>query len=85
MKRTGVRAWSEPDQLLKQPPAAHWSSNPVIDLDGDTATAETDMLVVKRDETGRAGITLVARYRDREWARAFDRMSEETRAKFRLT
>jgi SnoaL-like domain len=105
--------WSEPDQLLTQPPTAHWSSNPVIDLDGDTATAETDMLVVKRDETGRAAVTLVARYRDRlrrgengwvivnrtgvsvarpgeegtdgEWARAFDRMSEETRVKFRLT
>ena len=105
--------WSEPDQLLKQPPAAHWSSNPVIELDGDTATAETDMLVVKRDETGKAGITLVARCRDRlrrgdtgwvivnrtgvsvarpgeegtdgEWTRAFDRMAEETRAKFRLT
>ena len=57
--------WTEPDELLKQPPAAHWSSNPVIDVDGDTATAETDMLVVKRDEAGRAGITLVARYRDR--------------------
>ena len=57
--------WTEPDELLKQPPAAHWSSNPVIDVDGDTATAETDMLVVRRDETGRASIALVARYRDR--------------------
>ena len=79
----------------------------------NTATAETDMLVVKRDETGRAAVTLVARYRDRlrrgengwvivnrtgvsvarpgeegtdgECARAFARMSEETRVKFRLT
>jgi hypothetical protein len=104
--------WTEPDELLKQPSAAHWSSNPVIDVDGDTATAETDMLVVKRDDAGRPSITLVARYRDRlcrsengwlivnrtgvsvarpgdegtdrEWARAFERMSAETLAQFRV-
>ena len=57
--------WTEPGQLLRQPPAAHWSSNPVIDVDGENATAETDMLVVKRDEAGRARIVLLARYRDR--------------------
>jgi hypothetical protein len=57
--------WSEPGELLKQPSTAHWSSNPVVNIDGESATAETDMLVVKRDETGRARITLLARYRDR--------------------
>jgi len=57
--------WAEPGELLRQPATAHWSSNPVIDVDGENATAETDMLVVKRDEAGRARITLVARYRDR--------------------
>jgi SnoaL-like domain len=57
-------AWTDPGELLKQPAAAHWSSNPVIDINGDTATAETDMLVLKRDEAGRAVISLVARYRD---------------------
>jgi hypothetical protein len=41
------------------------SSNPVIEIQGDTATAETDMVVLNRDESGRARITLVARYRDR--------------------
>jgi hypothetical protein len=48
-----------------QPAAAHWSSNPVIDIDGDRATAETDMIVVKRGDDGRTKITLAARYRDR--------------------
>jgi len=57
--------WTERGELLKQPGASHWSSNPVIDIDGDTATAETDMLVVKRHEDGRAFIALLARYRDR--------------------
>lgn len=58
-------SWTEPGELLKQPAASHWSSNPIIDIDGDNATAETDMLVVKRDENGKARITLIARYRDR--------------------
>jgi hypothetical protein len=57
--------WTEPGELLKQPAASHWSSNPVIEVSGDYAAAETDMLVVKRTETGKATITLVARYRDR--------------------
>jgi hypothetical protein len=57
--------WTDPGELLKQPPAGHWSSNPVIEVDGDTAMAETDMLLVKRGENGKASITLVARYRDR--------------------
>ncbi len=56
--------WTEPGQLLKQPAGAHRGSNPIIDIDGDTATAETDLLVLERDEEGRARITLVARYRD---------------------
>jgi len=57
--------WTEPGELLKQPAVVHRGSNPVIDVDGDTATAETDLLVLERDEDGRARITLVARYRDR--------------------
>jgi hypothetical protein len=57
--------WTEAGELLKQPAGAHRSSNPVIDVDGDTATAETDLLVLERDEEGRSRITLVARYRDR--------------------
>lgn len=57
--------WTSPGQLLKQPRSAHRSSNPVVEIDGDTASAETDLLVLERDETGRARIALVARYRDR--------------------
>jgi hypothetical protein len=52
-------------QRSRRRAAAHWSSNPVINVDGENATAETDMMVVKRDEAGRARITLLARYRDR--------------------
>jgi hypothetical protein len=57
--------WTEPGELLKQAASTHLTSNPVIDLDGDAATAETDMVTLIRDENGRAKITLVARYRDR--------------------
>jgi len=57
--------WTEPGQLLKQPASAHLTSNPVIDVSGDVATAETDMVTLVRDEDGRARVRLVARYRDR--------------------
>jgi ketosteroid isomerase-like protein len=57
--------WTEPGELLKQPGGVHRGANPIIDVAGDTATAETDMLVLERDQEGRARITLVARYRDR--------------------
>lgn len=57
--------WTEPGELLKQPAVAHRAANPVIDLHGDQASAETDLLVLERDERGKARITLVARYRDR--------------------
>lgn len=57
--------WTEPGQLLKQPRAAHRGTNVIIDIDGDIATAETDLLVLERDEEGRARIALVGRYRDR--------------------
>ena len=43
----------------------HLTTNPVIDVDGDVATAETDMIMFRRDQDGRAKITLLARYRDR--------------------
>ncbi len=57
--------WTEPGELLKQPRSSHISSNPVIDVDGDTATAETDFQVVRRDGSGRAVVAPVGRYRDR--------------------
>jgi ketosteroid isomerase-like protein len=58
------KAWTEPGERLKQPPSVHLSANPVIDIDGDTATSELDFLVVGRGEDGRARSTLVGRYRD---------------------
>jgi uncharacterized protein (TIGR02246 family) len=57
--------WAEPGQVLVQPGAAHRASNPIVEVDGDEATAETDLLVLARGEDGRSRITLVARYRDR--------------------
>jgi hypothetical protein len=57
--------WTAPGELFVQPASAHFSSNPVIDVDGETAVAESDFLVVRRDETGRAKCVLVGRYRDR--------------------
>lgn len=57
--------WTAPGELFKQPGSVHVSSNPVIDVDGDTATAESDFLVVRRDAEGRAKPVLVGRYRDR--------------------
>lgn len=56
--------WTDAGELLKQPRSVHISSNPVIDVDGDVATAETDFLVATRGEDGRAKATLVGRYRD---------------------
>jgi ketosteroid isomerase-like protein len=57
--------WTEPGGLLLQPGSTHLTTNPVIDVDGDLATAETDMITFLRGEDGRAKITLLARYRDR--------------------
>jgi hypothetical protein len=59
------KTWTMPGELLKQPASSHLSSNPIIDVDGNRATAETDMVTLARDVTGRATIKLVARYRDR--------------------
>ena len=56
--------WTEPGELYKQPRSVHVISNPIIDVDGDEATAESDFVVVNRDDDGRAYISLVGRYRD---------------------
>ena len=61
----GRPAWTDEDQLLRQPRSTHLSSNPIIDLHGDTATVESDFQVVRRDSDGRARIVLLGRYRDR--------------------
>ena len=46
--------WSEAGKLLTQPGSTHRSSNPIIDIDGDRATAETDLLVLAHDRRAAA-------------------------------
>jgi hypothetical protein len=58
-------SWTTAGELFRQPASVHISSNPVIDVDGDAASAESDFLVVRRDRDGRAHSVLVGRYRDR--------------------
>ena len=57
--------WTEPDQLMVMPRSTHVMSNPVIDVHGDDATAESDFVVIVRDNEGHAHIRLIGRYRDR--------------------
>jgi SnoaL-like domain len=57
--------WTDPGELFIQPASVHISSNPVIDIDGEEASAETDFLVMHRGSDGRAYPALVGRYRDR--------------------
>jgi len=61
----GRPSWTDPGELYKQPRSVHVSTNPIIDVEGDTATAESDFVVLSRDDDGRARIDLVGRYRDR--------------------
>jgi ketosteroid isomerase-like protein len=63
--RPSPGAWTQPGRLLVQPGGMHLTGNPVITVDGDDATAETDMVTLERGDDGRTKITLLARYRDR--------------------
>lgn len=56
--------WTEPGELYKQPRSVHICSNPIIEIDGDTARAESDFVVLTRDSGGHAKISLLGRYRD---------------------
>jgi hypothetical protein len=60
----GRPKWTEPGELYKQPRSVHVTSNPIIDVEGDEATAESDFVVINRDADGHAHISLVGRYRD---------------------
>jgi ketosteroid isomerase-like protein len=57
--------WTDEGNLFAQPRSLHIGSNPVIDLDGDRATAETDFQVMIRNAEGRAALSLIGRFRDR--------------------
>jgi uncharacterized protein (TIGR02246 family) len=57
--------WTEGGSVFVQPRSIHISSNPIINVTDDTATAETDFQVAQRSADGRAEVSLVGRYRDR--------------------
>ena len=56
--------WTEPGAMWRQPGSTHVASNPVIEIDGDVAAAESDFVVLRRDDDGRAYVSLLGRYRD---------------------
>jgi hypothetical protein len=57
-------SWTDPGALMTPPTSVHVLSNPVIDVDGDLATVETDFVVMDRDEAGHGQLILLGRYRD---------------------
>lgn len=67
--RSGFRddqpRWTDDDQLMVMPRSMHLMTNPIIDVDGDVATAESEFVVLVRDADGRPKIALMGRYRDR--------------------
>lgn len=63
--KTTLTPWPKEGSLFLEPRSVHISSNPIIDVDGDNATAETDFQVIGRDGDGHVVVTLVGRYRDR--------------------
>lgn len=58
-------AWTQDGHVFDEPRSLHIGANPIVDVDGDRATAETDFQVVTRNSEGRAVVTLVGRFRDR--------------------
>jgi hypothetical protein len=63
--RAGRPRWHDDDRLMVMPRSAHVLANPVIDVTGDLALAESDFVVVDRDESGHGRFSLIGRYRDR--------------------
>jgi uncharacterized protein (TIGR02246 family) len=64
MPQTPAR-WTQDGHVFDEPRSLHIGANPIIDVDGDRAAAETDFQVVARNSEGRAVVTLVGRFRDR--------------------
>jgi uncharacterized protein (TIGR02246 family) len=62
---TTRQRWTDEGGLFVQPRSIHLTANPVIDIDGDHATAESDFLVVDRNDDGRSVVSWVGRFRDR--------------------
>jgi ketosteroid isomerase-like protein len=68
--RSGYRndqpSWTDDDEQLRvMPRSMHIMVNPIINIAGDVATAESEFVYVVREESGRAKMVLVGRYRDR--------------------
>jgi hypothetical protein len=63
--KDGQPRWTDDGQLMVMPRSMHIMSNPIIEIDGDTATSELEFIVMGREENGRAKISLIGRYRDR--------------------
>ena len=57
--------WTAPGELGRQPTTAHLCLNPLIEVDGDRATAESDFVVFMADESARPFPAYVGRFRDR--------------------
>ena len=69
---TPAGKWTAPGELLKRPGMTHLTTNPVIDVDGDVATAETDMITFPA-RPGRQG------EESRCWPAARDRLRRTER------
>lgn len=57
--------WTDEGALYNEPRSIHLSSNPIIELNGNTAVSELDFTVLSRDAGGHTKIDLIGRYRDR--------------------
>ena len=55
--------WTDDGALYNEPRSIHLNSNPIIEVDGDTATSEVDFTVLSRDAEGHTKIDLIGRYR----------------------
>jgi 3-phenylpropionate/cinnamic acid dioxygenase small subunit len=70
--REAIRAFFPSEGPVAERPASmHVLSNALIDVDGDTARAESDWVMIQREETGTTSIVLAGRYRDE-----FERLEE---------
>jgi 3-phenylpropionate/cinnamic acid dioxygenase small subunit len=64
--RAGIRSFF-PEDIggLDRPRGMHVLSSPIIDLEGDCASAESDWMLVRRNGEGACVIVSAGRYRDR--------------------
>jgi hypothetical protein len=57
--------WTDEGARYNEPRSIHVASNPIIELDGNTAVSELDFTVLSRDAGGHTKLNLIGRYRDR--------------------